>query len=1132
MIMRSLPGLVLLFLGCLATAGEPLVIRSEWPAGDPAEAVLSFAATFRIGAQAPLRIELATAEGSNHVIRVKGGSQRGCHSSKVYKDTVFDNSVLQFQGAVNLDYYARPRVVRYTDDQIKERISAWEKLPAATDKDVRLELRPGKQDLAVWLDGRYAGRIAGAGNMKSVTFTGGPDAVIEDRQFFKTEENDRFLPLNYGLVAQSDAMKTSTVSLVAGVQRVAGIPMIVADGPRSGDIARIRQMRGSWALECDEYLSRTSFDGMPESQLISVPQHDYRRAWVLFAVDPDPSKDPILTVRLTRFAGQSRVGRGGAIADTYLTLPRAGSPLGGNVKQVGTVAHTFGREVEIPLYLAEVEIPLGEILDLLAQEGQDPATDLKIGPFLDFEILGRRGVTGAQWDGQRKPTGAPSAANIFAVTLEKAPAELRLTQTLPGNVFHNDDIARTDLAVSARQAGRYTVGWTIRDVAGRVVRKDKETFSLAAGKSARRSINLAMPEIGYYSLSLELSDDSGTRILSHEAAFALLGQDTRQAGYESPYSIWWYGGAGLTEKDIQIAGPLHLKAGLRKTTYHDYTEQEMAPWKMTRASFGWLFRGDVMSKDGVLSEEAKARAAKTIDEGLVSHPHCDNVLIFHESHANTMPVELAGIEPTFTPEEEGKLRDKARLGNLSAEFFRQRYPQLKVIFGNSSGTARITADLLRYGFNPGNIDYVGIESPSQTFIPESISEHNILAAWMVRAIGRQQGRELPLTGCYEFTYRLNRVLGKPKQAEYYVRDILLSHAYGFAHIGPGTLSDPGGSYFNSGYGGNGLLERFPLLYPKPSYVAVATATKVLDKVRLRRVVPSGSLTVYVLEFDRLRQPGDIAYALWTPRGEAVVNFEFPKETEVRVIDLYGREKTLRTRKGSVSVTTSTAATYLVCAAPAGQVTLGERRFPLDVPPPGFQPAARMDRLEDWQQVADETLAGDFAQRGNFALRQVDDPERGPCLEVELAPAPGLKELVAEYTTLQLKTPVEVPGEPHTIGVWVKGNSNWGRILFEITDKENRVWLSSGSWRDWGGDLSVNFDGWCFLRFHIDESRSPVKNVSPGRQWRCLSAASGPWPPAYPIKITGLHVNMHHQAIDPVEMRDVVPVLRFQNLGAY
>jgi hypothetical protein len=100
------------------------------------------------------------------------------------------------------------------------------------------------------------------------------------------------------------------------------------------------------------------------------------------------------------------------------------------------------------------------------------------------------------------------------------------------------------------------------------------------------------------------------------------------------------------------------------------------------------------------------------------------------------------------------------------------------------------------------------------------------------------------------------------------------------------------------------------------------------------------------------------------------------------------------------------------------------------------------------------------------------------------------------------------------------------------DKDDRVWLSSGAYFDWGGDLSVNFDGWCFVRFHIDESRSPVKNVSPGNQWRRVSGSGGTWPPAYPIRITGLHVNMYRQTIDPIEMRDVVPVLRFKNLGAY
>ena len=264
---------------------------------------------------------------------------------------------------------------------------------------------------------------------------------------------------------------------------------------------------------------------------------------------------------------------------------------------------------------------------MLAQEGQDPATDLKIGPYLDFELLGRRGVTGAQWDAQHKPSGSPSAATIFAVTLEKAPAEMRLTQAQPGNLFYNDEVPRTDLTVQARRAGRYTVRWTIRDIDGRVIRNDQADFALAADQATTRTIDLTMPDPGYYALKLELVDAANLKIMVHEAAFARLGRDTRQAGYESPYGTWWYGGGSLTARDIAIAGPLHLKAGLRKTISHTYTETEMAPWKMTRSSFGGLFRGSDVTAEGVLSEEAQARVAKAIDEGLARYPHCDNALI-------------------------------------------------------------------------------------------------------------------------------------------------------------------------------------------------------------------------------------------------------------------------------------------------------------------------------------------------------------------------------------------------------------------------------------------------------------------------------------------------------------------------
>jgi hypothetical protein len=137
--------------------------------------------------------------------------------------------------------------------------------------------------------------------------------------------------------------------------------------------------------------------------------------------------------------------------------------------------------------------------------------------------------------------------------------------------------------------------------------------------------------------------------------------------------------------------------------------------------------------------------------------------------------------------------------------------------------------------------------------------------------------------------------------------------------------------------------------------------------------------------------------------------------------------------------------------------------------------------------------------------------------------------VAEYTVLRLRQPVPLAGEPHTIGLWVKGNSNWGKLFFEVEDADGRLWRCDGGYNDWPADLAVNFDGWRFLKFFIDESRSSVRNYSPGRQWR---SSGGGTQPRYPLHLASLYVTMYRQAIDPVEMRDVVPVLRFQNIGAF
>src|SRR3954464_3584245 len=137
--------------------------------------------------------------------------------------------------------------------------------------------------------------------------------------------------------ARPGAMKDASVSLKPGMQQLKVVPMIVGEAASNADVGVVKEMQGLRGLETNENTSRTSLDGMKEALHFSVPQAYYHRAWVLCAVDPDVKKDPVLTTRLTRFGIW---GRGGAMADTTLTLPRGGEKPGGKIEQVGNVEYT------------------------------------------------------------------------------------------------------------------------------------------------------------------------------------------------------------------------------------------------------------------------------------------------------------------------------------------------------------------------------------------------------------------------------------------------------------------------------------------------------------------------------------------------------------------------------------------------------------------------------------------------------------------------------------------------------------------------------------------------------------------------------------------------------------------------
>src|SRR6185295_16091089 len=160
-----------------------------------------------------------------------------------------------------------------------------------------------------------------------------------------------FLPLDVRRMARPGVMKECRVSLKSGAQQVKKVPMVVADGAGNADVGMAKEMQGLRGLESNENTSRTSLDGMKESLHFSVPQAFYHRAWVLCAVEDDAKKDAVLTTRMTRFGV---AGRGGAIADTTLSLPRGDEKPGSGVEVVGSVTYSLdGKKTTSPLYLVQ-----------------------------------------------------------------------------------------------------------------------------------------------------------------------------------------------------------------------------------------------------------------------------------------------------------------------------------------------------------------------------------------------------------------------------------------------------------------------------------------------------------------------------------------------------------------------------------------------------------------------------------------------------------------------------------------------------------------------------------------------------------------------------------------------------------
>ncbi len=1082
------------------------------------------------------------------------GKRRELRDGKVHMEEVdLADAAIRVQGLRGgrdvLSLHVRPLLRRYRSsysytDAYHDIVREWDKLPAASRHPLKLEARQTADGTELYLDGSLAATYSGK-RLQSMKVTLSDAAAMGGIVSRQAEYDDsRYLPLDIAALGMAKAFATAKPSLNEGFSEVNGIPVRVASGQGSGDVGLVRQGQGNWALEVDEYSARSPFDGLLTELHFAVPGGvPYTRAWVLCAVDPDPAKDPVLTTRLAYYeengSGNNR------IADTTIRLPRGDEQPGTGVVPVGTVGHQ-GRQ--LPLYLVEVPVKSGEILDLVMDRER-----------LNFEFIGKLWENFEQIDNSTKPDpDSTSAVQIFGVTLEKSPVGLDWTQARPANVFVEGETPETTALLTsfAPAAGRLV--WDIVDLDGRRVGGGETPYRFRAdGETNRVTVPLQTPTLGWFGLLARLEDADGRVLFQHPSAFARLGSDRRQAHLDSPFGIWWFDGAHRTPSDLDFAGPVMEKAGIRAVAWTGKKAEDLARYRLFKdqVNMPFSFR-DFSSPDELASEASRpgektaqlyARARERMDKALADHPHLREVLMFHESGpGNDVPVELFGLE--YKPSAERIKYEKryADLVNLAGAFFRREYPNLKTVLGNNSCSAANVAAVLRHGGKPEYIDYIGIEAPSQVYVPEKLQEWALQGQHIARDTAETlSGRRIPATGCYEFTYRCERDMGARQQAEWYARDVLIGLANGFTRVGPGILFDAQNAYYNGLWGGSGLLRRGPTGYPKPAYVAYAVLTAVLDQAAFSRQLPTGSSTLYAVEFKRA--DGLTATALWAVRGTAVFQVVFGAETEVEVVEMLGHRQVRATQDGQLSVVAGTSPAYLLSRRPATRVIVADRDFPKDRRrAESSQVVTSLENADDVDLVEDRRLETPLEPRlqlpvrtlGAFEVQTVEDPQRGACIELTLKTdtQPDLSKYMTEYAVIRLKNPVEVAGRPVGFGAWVKGNSNWGRILFEIEDAQGEVWRSIGTagWGcdilDWPGNAAVNFDGWNFVTLPLTDS-SLFNDHSPGPVLEQWVSGGGDKKIDFPVKIAGLIVEMNRRALELVDFVEPTPSIRIREVSA-
>lgn len=689
--------------------------------------------------------------------------------------------------------------------------------------------------------------------------------------------------------------------------------------------------------------------------------------------------------------------------------------------------------------------------------------------------------------------GLPSSVHVFAATLGEAPIGFEFAPARFGHVWTAPEVPAYVCRLTNRSGqprdGTLTV--QLRSYDGTDTREIKRPIRLAKDEVRDEMVDLPVKLHGYHDIAATI--DIGGKSWTEKRSLVLLAPDTRSprwTGKGALFGYWSYHGGHHTPK-AEHHIELMTRAGARTSIGASAKSREnpwiLKHWAPVSAGAWEVSPQPWAAEEPVNRERYVAYQKEVIDKfskarnAIPPDLRPDHVYFFPEPHVSQRLTE--GNYPSYWGEPEDPLTDaeQKRLrmffvtAKCAAEAVRKEFPGLKILI--PWGNPLFVVPILRAGFPRELIDGSGLDVPNFERLPEmQTHQDSVQRLYQLRKEFEKAGIPNPQLQYNEGIF----VPGEPgacttrEQMDIYNRWALISMAHGVNRFYSGWFVFDCGNYYGSEhYGGCGIQRRIPYCDPKPAYAAYATMTDRLNEADFESWLPTGSLTTQCLRFTG---PKGKVHALWTIRGKRPVTLTLAADGDVHVTDVMNNTRIVKTQNKQATVLTDPSILYVsasadIVSAAAEEPDHGDARPSTEAKLVADLADGSWSYTDGRDEIYEKGSFGISRYLGKFSASVVSDAGQGKVLRSTLGKQEKVHELMPWYNALASKKKPVLAGAPSHLGLWVKGASDWGRVVYVLRDAKGEKWTSIGYQDQYNCDdvhswSAFNFDGWRYVRFEL------------------------------------------------------------------